>query len=81
MGGRVRVLERAHILVALATWGLPPGDPNRGQPMEVLHACNQPRCLNPAHLVWGSHAENMGGTAASFQAALERCGHSVVQAA
>lgn len=26
----------------------------------ALHQCDNPRCYNPKHLRWGSHAENMG---------------------
>ncbi len=51
-GKRCWVLERAHRLVALAMWGPTPAHPQTGQLMEALHMCHQPRCVNPAHLMW-----------------------------
>jgi hypothetical protein len=26
-----------------------------------MHTCNNKRCLNPAHIVWGTNAENARG--------------------
>ncbi len=78
MACRVRVC--VHPLVGLVMWGSAPVDQKTGQRMELMHVCNEPRCANPAHLVWGTHKENMGASAAAFQPALDRCGHRVAAA-
>jgi hypothetical protein len=49
--------ELAHRLVLWAMEG-PPTDPA----MEAMHTCDNTQCLNPHHLVWGSHKENMAGS-------------------
>lgn len=28
--------------------------------LEIRHTCDNPRCINPLHLVTGTHADNMG---------------------
>ena len=45
--------ESAHRIVCIATWGPAPMD----KPF-VLHLCNTPCCVCPAHLKWGSADEN-----------------------
>lgn len=47
------VMEYAHRIVAWAMFG----PPLEGQ--EVMHVCNNPKCLSPMHLKYGGHAENM----------------------
>ena len=63
------IAEYAHRVVLWADAGPPPS-----ASMEVLHLCHNPRCLNPRHLTWGTHAQNMAASQASYLAALSQEG-------
>lgn len=58
--------ELVHRIVCLAIWGPPKvfwQHDSRGHKKLVtkhvcMHLCNNPECLNPWHLAWGSYSEN-----------------------
>lgn len=45
------------VLAHRLSWGLHRGPVTEG--MEITHICDQPMCVNPAHLRMETHAENM----------------------
>lgn len=51
-GGFVGVLAHRFAWEQANGTAVPPG-------LEVLHSCDTPRCVNPAHLSVGTHKENM----------------------
>lgn len=52
------VVEYAHRLVLIATKGWPAARRKLVRPV-ACHLCHNPRCLNPLHLAWGEHADNV----------------------
>jgi hypothetical protein len=50
-----RVWVGIHVLMCIALRGSPP----QGDKYEVSHTCCNAWCLNPQHLQWATHAQNM----------------------
>lgn len=53
--GTVRFANR-HWLAHRLAWALINGDPGK---LQVLHRCDNPRCVNVDHLFLGTHQDNM----------------------
>lgn len=64
------VSELAHRIVVWAMYGPPPASIRHP---EAMHLCNNQRCLNPLHIVWGEKAENTHrDQSAALQAGVRR---------
>lgn len=48
--GKLRLAS--HVVMELV------GNP-RPKGMEILHSCDNPECVNPRHMRWGTHSENL----------------------
>lgn len=47
------IAHRTHRLMASLVYGFP------SDGMLAMHSCDNPPCINPDHLRWGTHKENM----------------------
>lgn len=75
--GRIRWQGRMHIAPRVA-YRLSCGDPGG---LHVLHACDNPICVNPAHLSAGTQSQNMRDCAARRRLNVQRAkGPAVVRA-
>ena len=54
----IRYPTRKHIVACCKAHGLSVAD-IRGKGIEVRHKCDNPRCINPEHLEFGSREDNM----------------------
>ena len=50
---------RAHVLICTIMHGPRPDGAH------ALHSCHRPRCVNPSHLRWGTHTDNMNDSASA----------------
>lgn len=56
----------AHRIICFLAHGEPPEDGF------ALHSCDNPPCINPEHLRWGTHAENVLDTVIRNRRAIKR---------
>lgn len=63
--GQINIGGKTH-LACRVTWEVYRGEIPDG--MHVLHACDNPRCVNPDHLWLGTHADNMADKKAKGRA-------------